>query len=325
MKKFGVVVMVLGCVFSIGFCTEIKTIAVIDFDAQNTSQADAAIISDFFRSELVKKECFKVVDKTNMKKILEEQKFQYSGCTDQTCAVQIGKILNVQLMVIGVYSKLEEMRYITANVVDVETGEIIISEKLKFENIKEVDKTVEELADTLSKDIYKEKIYDVTKLKRWHFIGVHGGSLKGDGNSGSGGEIFYNYITDFGLGLQLNLGLFSSKRAWGTVVYSAPIVFNYHFSPDKNVSPFLGVGFHYWEYNLTEPYRNWTTDSGKRKGVNFLLNGGMNILVSKKENISMNFDIKYFIATADTGILSREPINNLEAASICLGIMAKLN
>ncbi|MFA5779690.1 MAG: CsgG/HfaB family protein [Elusimicrobiota bacterium] len=321
-KHFGSIVLFVFFALSTGFCTEIKTIAVIDFGSQNTSASDASIISNFLRRELVKKECFQVVDKTNMQKILEEQKFQYSGVTDQQYAVKIGKILNVQLMVIGVYSKLEEMSYITANIVDVETGEIIISEKMRFENIKDVDRTVEKLADQLAKDVYKEKLYDITKLKKWHFMGVRGGSLKGDGNTGGGGEVFYNYITDFGLGLQLNLGLFSSKRKWGTVVYFAPIVFNYYFFPDKIVSPFLGIGVHYWEYVLTYPYRHWTEDP-RIKGINFLLNAGTNVLVTK--NMYLNLDIKYFIASADTGILSHEPVNNLEAASFCIGFMAKLN
>ena len=152
---------------SICFSAEVKTIAVIDFDAQNTSKADANIISDFLRNALVKNECFKVVDKNNMDRILKEQMFQYSGCTNKECAVKIGKILNVQIMAIGLYSKFEEIRYITVNMVEVETGEIIVSEKMKFEKAKDVDKTVDQLAEKIAKDIYKEKRYDIAKLKKW--------------------------------------------------------------------------------------------------------------------------------------------------------------
>ncbi len=34
---------------------------------------------------------FKVLDRANVKKILEEQAFQESGCTDSACVVEIGK------------------------------------------------------------------------------------------------------------------------------------------------------------------------------------------------------------------------------------------
>ncbi len=102
-------------------------IAVADFIGKNVSQADASIVADFLRTELVSTRLFNVMDRNNMDTIMAEQKFQTSGCTEQDCAVEIGKLLNVKHMLVGSLSKLLDSYYITVNVVDVESGKIVAS------------------------------------------------------------------------------------------------------------------------------------------------------------------------------------------------------
>ncbi|GAI47655.1 unnamed protein product, partial [marine sediment metagenome] len=69
-----------------------ETIAVAEFAGKNVSAMDASVVSDFVRNALVETGKYKVVSRGNMEQILAEQKFQATGCTDQECAVQIGKI-----------------------------------------------------------------------------------------------------------------------------------------------------------------------------------------------------------------------------------------
>ncbi|MBU2574002.1 MAG: hypothetical protein KKH28_08010 [Elusimicrobia bacterium] len=102
-------------------------VAVADFIGKNVSQADASIVADFLRTELVNTGSFNVMDRNNMDTVLAEQKFQSSGCTEQQCAVEMGKLLNVKQMFVGSLSKLLDTYYITVNVVDVETGKITAS------------------------------------------------------------------------------------------------------------------------------------------------------------------------------------------------------
>ncbi len=104
-------------------------IAVSDFEARAPiSQSEAAFIADFFRSELIQTKSMIVVERSNMDKIFAEQGLQQSGCTTSDCAVQMGKILNVQLMVIGSCGKLQDKYVITIKVVNVEDSEIIYSD-----------------------------------------------------------------------------------------------------------------------------------------------------------------------------------------------------
>ena len=109
-----------------------------DFTGKNVSQADASIVGDFLRTELVNTRLFLVMDRNNMDSVLAEQKFQNSGCTEQQCAVEMGKLLNVKQMLVGSLSKLLDTYYITVNVVDVGTGEIISSYDGDAANSKEL-------------------------------------------------------------------------------------------------------------------------------------------------------------------------------------------
>lgn len=92
---------------------------------------DAVTVGDFLRTELVKTGVFNVLDRSNMEKILAEQRFQMTGCTTQECAVKMGRLLNVEKVVVGTLSKLIDAYYVIVNVLDVETGKIEFSEQAK--------------------------------------------------------------------------------------------------------------------------------------------------------------------------------------------------
>jgi len=132
-------------------------IAVADFDAQNISQSEAAVVSDFLRGDLVKIGKYRVVDRQNMALILAEQGFQQTGCTTNECAVQMGKILNVQRIIVGKISKLFGLYYIIADMVNVETGEILLSNKVSCTDPILIEGEVEKLAWYFSTEGRSEK------------------------------------------------------------------------------------------------------------------------------------------------------------------------
>ena len=62
-----------------------------------------------------------------MDKILKEQKFQHSGCTDSECAVEIGQLLNTDYIVIGSVSKFGNTWLLDARLINVGQGNVLIS------------------------------------------------------------------------------------------------------------------------------------------------------------------------------------------------------
>lgn len=124
-------------------------VAVAEFTGKNVSQADASIVTDFVRTELIKTGLFNVMDRNNMDTVLAEQKFQNSGCTEQECAAEMGKLLNVKQMLVGSLSKLVDTYYITLNVTDVETGKIVASYESEAYSSRELKEACRKLVKNI--------------------------------------------------------------------------------------------------------------------------------------------------------------------------------
>ena len=128
----------------------VDTIAVLDFKPNNASAGDAATVSVFVRAAFVKGGAYTVVDKANMEKVLAEQAFQQTGCTDSGCAVKLGKMLNVKKMVVGEYSVMGGLKFLTSSLVDVETGRVEATAIVKDFEPKNVYEAAEDLARQLT-------------------------------------------------------------------------------------------------------------------------------------------------------------------------------
>ncbi|MEK7475424.1 MAG: CsgG/HfaB family protein [Candidatus Coatesbacteria bacterium] len=134
-----------------------RGLAVANFDAQEVSASDASVISDLFRTEMVKVGSFDVVEKASMERVLQEQAFQQTGCTTQECAVKLGRILNVQYLVLGSVGKLFGSYVITIRVVKVETGKIIYSDAEQNLSQADVAAAIHTLSARLAEAVKKSK------------------------------------------------------------------------------------------------------------------------------------------------------------------------
>lgn len=139
-----------------------KNVSVLPFVAKGVSETEAEDISDLFAVDLVKTGRFTVLDRANMQRILDEQSFQNSGCTDSACAVEIGKLLNMDYMFTGSVIKLGKLMYLTANIIDISTGQIKKSQESQGFTIATVKKEIDDLVLNLTdidvkSDARKEK------------------------------------------------------------------------------------------------------------------------------------------------------------------------
>jgi hypothetical protein len=83
-----------------------KRAAVMDFTANNTSLAYAKIVRNQIEVALYKTGYFDILEREKMELILKEQGLNVSGCIDTSCAVEIGKLLSVDFVVVGSLDKL---------------------------------------------------------------------------------------------------------------------------------------------------------------------------------------------------------------------------
>jgi hypothetical protein len=134
------------------FFTESKerTMAVSNFEPQNVSAGDAAVISDMLRNQMIREGAFNMVEKANMDKVLQEQAFQQTGCTSSECAVKLGKVLNVKYLVVGGFGKVMDQYMLNMRVIDVETAKAIYSDEAIGKNLQEIRDGIKVLAAKLT-------------------------------------------------------------------------------------------------------------------------------------------------------------------------------
>ena len=152
--------LILLCLLFLSFpalALEKPRIAVLDLKAESISATDAAAISRFLRNNLSNSDILTVLERSSMEEILSEQKLQLSGCTSSECAVKIGRILNVNKMIVGSIGEFAKKFYIEIRYVDVETSSIDFSEKVNFNRLEDADTQCNVLSDRII-DRVKSKI-----------------------------------------------------------------------------------------------------------------------------------------------------------------------
>ena len=100
-------------------------VAILDFNnSGGLSKQETITLGNRLRTMLVKTNAFIVLERGQMDDILDEQGFQQTGCTTTECAVEMGRMLNVQKMISGTIGKLGATYTIDLSLIDVQTAQI---------------------------------------------------------------------------------------------------------------------------------------------------------------------------------------------------------
>ena len=162
MKKIIVFVIYFIVAFSVQlFAENVKMrLAVLDLKPQNVDLGTAKVVSNMLRTSLIDSNVFVIIERGQMDEILNEQGFQQTGCTDSSCAVEIGKLLSTNKILIGEISKLGKSFIITSRVVDVEKGvaEYAVQEKAASEDV--LDLSIKKLSAKLISRITENDDYE---------------------------------------------------------------------------------------------------------------------------------------------------------------------
>jgi len=114
----------LYCVL-LSFSLAQTTIAVIDFEARNISQGEAASLTDYFRSELGKTAKYTIVERRMVDEVIKEQGFQQTGCVSNECVVEVGQVLGVNQIIGGSIGKVGNLYTVSVRIIDVQSSEIV--------------------------------------------------------------------------------------------------------------------------------------------------------------------------------------------------------
>lgn len=103
------------------------TIAVVDFKANGVADNIASAVTEAFNVEIFKSGVYQVIERSQIQKIVNEQKFQMSGMTDSEYA-KFGQLLGADYITVGSVSRLGEKYIINVRIVEVKTAGIIKAE-----------------------------------------------------------------------------------------------------------------------------------------------------------------------------------------------------
>jgi hypothetical protein len=132
-----------------------KRLAVYDLDSVPQYRIVALILSEALREELLKLRLYRLVNRENIVKVLEEMALQETGLVDEKAAVKAGKGLAAQQIVLGRYGTLGKTSVLQAKRLEVETQSDLAIGSLKCEAGRE-DELLQHMAD-LAREISKER------------------------------------------------------------------------------------------------------------------------------------------------------------------------
>ncbi|HOH06540.1 MAG TPA: CsgG/HfaB family protein [bacterium] len=157
-KLFLLPTVLLAVLFSSPLLSQSRpTIAVLTLEAKNVGQETADAVADILSTELFNSQRFKVIERQAILRILEEQKLQMTGVTDMGKAVEIGKILNVEKILIGSVSRLGESYIINTRLVDVKTGALEVAQNVTSKRGEEgLTGAITDLVEKLSEKVQVE-------------------------------------------------------------------------------------------------------------------------------------------------------------------------
>jgi len=137
-KVFSLFAVLILLLVSIGFepllAKKKMRIAVLELSPVKVGADVAGGVTDLVVTELVNCGEFEVLERMQVAKILNELGFQQTGVTDTSKAIEAGKLLNTESVMIGTLQQFNSSLVINVKIVEVSTGKILFADKAVADN-----------------------------------------------------------------------------------------------------------------------------------------------------------------------------------------------
>lgn len=133
-----------------GFAADKKSsVAVLDFESMGTEDYLGKAVSEIMRTALVSNPNYRIVERAQINKAIAEQKFQKSGLIDDKSAVEIGKVLGADLIIVGSVVKIGNAYTINSRMIEVKTGEAKLGKNVTGTDLNLLTSMSNELVESL--------------------------------------------------------------------------------------------------------------------------------------------------------------------------------
>lgn len=126
MRSFPIAIVL--CLVAAMASAQAPLVAVMPLETNEVSPGESQLLCDAIGTRLQKTGAFRVMERSQMEKVLAEQGFQQSGaCNGTECAVQVGQVLGIDRMVVGSVGRMGTAWVLNLRMVSVSTGEVLAS------------------------------------------------------------------------------------------------------------------------------------------------------------------------------------------------------
>jgi TolB-like protein len=132
------------------------SIAVLPFESKGIGEEIGQVdLLDKLITGFVNIKRFKVIERAQLEKILDEQKLGMSGIVDAATAAEIGKGIGLDAVIVGSVTQAGNSVSIDARLIDTETATIITSKDAYSNRIslKDISQMISELAEKIKSDL----------------------------------------------------------------------------------------------------------------------------------------------------------------------------
>ena len=148
MKKYFLLLIFTVTSFSLYSQTK-PTVTILDFVGSGVSEQEKSIIIDYLSTSILESGQYRVIDRMQRDSVLAEIKFSLSGCTDQSCQLEAGKLLQADNIIVGSLGQVGQLYILNLKIIEVETGETINSISEKFTSLESLVEDSEQLVASL--------------------------------------------------------------------------------------------------------------------------------------------------------------------------------
>ena len=130
------------------------SVAVLTFASNEKAQNLAESVTEKLVTQLVNLRRFRVIERSALDKIMEEQKLGMTGFVDDETAVKVGKLAGADLIILGRINIEIGFAKVSARGIDTETSELIVAKEADSGNTN--IETIEYLVEQVAIDIYND-------------------------------------------------------------------------------------------------------------------------------------------------------------------------
>ncbi len=127
----------------------LPVVAVLDFRIENIAPSDGKLIQDLLASALIQTRSYRVLDRSQQENILREIERSLSACTDESCQIEIGRMLSADRILVGSLGKVGQRYVISAKMLDVRSGEALASSSKVYMSLEELVEGCAEIVGAL--------------------------------------------------------------------------------------------------------------------------------------------------------------------------------